>query len=246
MRNRDKWSPSKFVYRKGKLIASRNPKVVGAGSRLNADTIAAFYDTYIPLYARGKLIDLGCGRVPLFEVYRDHVDQNICVDWENTIHHSECLDYECDITEALPFDDGEFDTVILSDVLEHIPQPEKLWKEISRISAPKGRVLLNVPFCYWLHEEPHDFYRYTEYALRRFAELAGFRILLLKPAGGTPEVLADILAKHFQTVPLVGRTIAIVIQLITAAFVRTTLGKKLSEKTGKKFPLGYFLIAEKN
>ena len=32
--------------------------------------------------------------------------------------------------ERLPFDDAEFDTIILSDVLEHIPSPEKLWGEM--------------------------------------------------------------------------------------------------------------------
>jgi len=126
MKHKDKWTPSKFVYRKGKLISSRNPKEVGVGSRLIADITATLYDTYIPKYAKGKLIDLGCGKVPLFEAYRKYVTDNVCVDWENTRQRNEYLDYEYDITKNLPFKDGEFDTIILSDVLEHIPQPEKI------------------------------------------------------------------------------------------------------------------------
>ena len=55
---------------------------------------------------------------------------------------------------------------------------------------------MNVPFYYWLHERPHDYYRYTEYALRRFAETAGFNFLLIKTLGGVPEIIADILAKN--------------------------------------------------
>jgi SAM-dependent methyltransferase len=49
------------------------------------------------------------------------------------------LDFECDLTKPLPFADGEFDTIILSDVLEHVPQPERLWSEIA-LSAIPGAV----------------------------------------------------------------------------------------------------------
>lgn len=245
MKNKDKWKASKFVYRKGRLTASRNLQEVNAGSRLVADLIAVLYGTYIPRYAKGKLIDLGCGKVPLFEAYEKYVTESICVDWGNTLHKSEYLDYEWDLTKKMPFKDGEFDTLILSDVLEHMPQPEKLWQEMSRLLAPKGKVILNVPFSYALHEEPHDYYRYTEHALIRFAEQSDFRILVLKPIGGTPEVLADLLAKHLQFVPLIGRSLAIIIQYLTYAFVRTSIGKKLSEQTSKKYPFGYFMVAER-
>lgn len=245
MKNKDRWIPSKFVHRKGKLIGSRNPKELGIGSRLVADITAGFYDTNLKRYAGGKLIDLGCGKVPLFETYKDLVSDNICVDWEQTFHKNDYLDFECDLTKELPFNDGEFDTIILSDVLEHIPQPGKFWREMSRILVKKGKILMNVPFYYWLHETPHDYYRYTEYALRRFAESTDFEILLLEALGGTPEILADILAKHLQKIPFLGSPLAIGIQYLTHAFIRTSLGKYLSKKTSKTFPLGYFLVAEK-
>jgi SAM-dependent methyltransferase len=245
MNNKDKWTPSKFVYKNNKLIGSRSPGAMHVGSRLMADIVAAWYDTYLPQYAKGKLVDLGCGKVPLFEAYRDYVTDNICVDWENTRHQNEYLDYECDLSQDLPFPDGEFDTIILSDVLEHIPQPEKLWQEMSRILQPQGVALINVPFFYCLHEAPYDFYRYSEYALRRMADLAGFRIIILKPLGGTPEILADMLAKHFQFVPVIGKSLAIAVQSLVSLFGKTTPGQKISAETSQAFPLGYFLIAEK-
>ena len=148
MRNRDKWRPSKYIYQNGKLIASRDPKEVGVGSRLIVDLIAEIYDNNLRQHARGKLLDLGCGKVPLFSAYKDYVTDNICVDWENTLHKNEYLDSECDLTKTLPFKDGEFDTIILSDVLEHIPQPEHLWKEMSRSLSIGGKIIINVPFYY--------------------------------------------------------------------------------------------------
>jgi SAM-dependent methyltransferase len=245
MKHRDKWAPSKFVYRRGKLIASRDQNEVGIGSRLIADLIAICYDAHIKEYARGKLIDLGRGKVPLYAAYKDRVTDNVCVDWENTSHDNLYLDFECDLTTDLPFKDREFDTIILSDVLEHIPQPERLWKEMSRILSNNGRILMNVPFYYWLHEEPNDYYRYTEFALRRFVESSGLKVTLLKPIGGAPEILADILAKNFLRYPKLGRPLAILVQQFAFAFIKTKFGKKVSEVTSAKFPLGYFLIAEK-
>lgn len=245
MKNRDKWQPSMYIYKNGKLIASRDGREESVGSRLMADLVAGVYDKNLRHYAKGKLLDLGCGKVPLFIAYRDYVTDNICVDWEYTLHKNEYLDFECDLTKVLPFEEGEFNTIILSDVLEHIPQPDHIWKEMCRILSLNGMIIMNVPFFYWLHERPFDYYRYTEFALRRFVEKSGLRLVQLEPIGGTPEILADIFAKHIQFIPLIGNGLAIVIQYITGLFVKTALGKKISGKTTQVFPFGYFLIAEK-
>ena len=245
MQHIDEWKPSKYVYRKGRLVATRDKKQVQVGSRLIADLTAQFYDHALSQYAKGKLLDLGCGKVPLYEAYREYVSENICVDWNNSAHKNEHLDTECDLTKALPFNNEEFDTIILSDVLEHIPQPEHLWLEMWRILAIEGMIIMNVPFYYCLHEQPYDFYRYTEFALRRFVENARFRLVQLEPIGGVPEILADILGKHIQSVRLIGRGLASLIQFATALFVHTALGKAVSAKTARGMPLGYCLIAEK-
>ena len=245
MRNSDKWQPSKYVYRNGKLVASRNPNEVGVGSRLVADLTAEAYSNNLRQHTKGKLLDLGCGKVPLFSAYKDYVTDNICVDWKNTLHKNVHLDFECDLTQTLPFADEEFDTIIFSDVLEHIPTPEHIWKEMSRILATGGKIIMNVPFYYCLHETPHDYFRYTEFELRRLVEDSGLRLVLLSPIGGAPEVMADIFAKNILHVAGIGRSIALFIQWLTLSFIRTKFGKKISEASRDHFPLAYFLIAEK-
>jgi len=245
MRNRDKWAPSKYVYRNGRLRASRDRKALKFSSRLAADLVSELYDEHIPTHVTGKLIDLGCGQVPLYEAYKNYVTDNLCVDWQNSNHKNIFLDHECDLAAALPFREGQFDTIVLSDVLEHIPVPEKLWIEMARILAPGGKVLMNTPFLYTLHEVPHDYYRYTEYALRRFALSVNLNVLVLESIGGAPEVVADILAKNRCFIPILGHGAALAIQFITRAFVRTSPGKRLSRRTGRRFPLGYFLVLEK-
>lgn len=245
MRNSDKWKPSKYVYKKGRLVASRNPSEVNIGSRLIVDIVAEYYDINIKKYVSGKLLDLGCGKVPLYQAYKEYVTDNICVDWENTLHKNQYIDYECDLTKKLIFKDNEFDTIILSDVLEHIPQPEIFWHEMARILSSGGRIIMNVPFYYWLHEEPHDYYRYTEFALRRFVDSSGMQLVFLKPIGGTLEIIVDIFSKTILRLPLLGSPLAVLTQRLVFEFIKTELGSKISESSGKRFPLGYFVVARK-
>lgn len=245
MQNREQWEPSKFVYNKGRLRASRDGGAVSFGSRLIVDIVASFYDQRLKEHARGKLLDLGCGKVPLYAAYRELVTDNICVDWSNTLHKNPHLDRELDLTKRIPFGNDEFDTIILSDVLEHIPVPEDLWKEMARLLAKNGKIIMNVPFYYWLHEQPHDFYRYTEFALQRFAEISGMRLIELTPIGGAPEILADVIGKNILRLPKLGPAAALIVQWCVWNLIKTRLGRKVSKATSRLFPLGYFLIAEK-
>lgn len=42
---------------------------------------------------------------------------------------------------------------------------------------------MNVPFYHWLHETPHGYYRYTEFALRRFMDRCGTQLIQLEASG---------------------------------------------------------------
>jgi len=244
MKDPGSWKPSKFVYRRGKLIASRDTDEVAVGSRLMVDRVARCYDENLREHARGRLVDLGCGTVPLYRAYADLVTDVTCVDIGGTTH-ARHLDVEHDLNEPLPFGDASFDTIVLSDVLEHIARPERLWAEMARILAPGGELLMNVPFYYWIHAGPYDFYRYTEFALRRFVESAGLELERLDVIGGAPEALADIVAKNFAQLPLIGHAVAVAVQWFAEAVTGTRFGGKISRVTGATFPFGYFLIARK-
>lgn len=246
MKNIELWRPSKFEYNNGKLRASRDPIEVSVSSRFVVDVVAHYYETYLKDYVSGDLIDLGCGKVPLYHAYRDYVTECTCADWESTLHKNPYLDLSIDLNKPLPLLSETFNTIILSDVLEHIAKPDELWREMFRILKPGGKVILNVPFFYKLHEIPHDYFRYTKYALQNFADSSGFKVILLKEMGGLPEVLIDLINKFFYSTPLIGKTISQLFQGTGGFFTRTRLGKKLSNKTKDHYPLGYFMIACKS
>lgn len=245
MRNESLWTPTKFVYHKGKFVGSRNPRELSISSRLVADIVASYYDQHIKLHVRGKLIDLGCGKVPLFEAYKNFISASTCADWATDLDKNQFLDVTCDLNKPLPFENQSFNTIILSDVLEHIYRPEVLWKEMDRILLPGGKIILNTPFFYKLHETPHDYFRYTRFALTNFAQDNNLRIITLAEMGGIPEILSDLMAKVLLYVPLIGKSLCVATQWLGGVLIKTGLGKQLSLKTSTQFPLGYFMIVEK-
>lgn len=242
MQNIPAWKPSKYELYRGRLRASRDVKEAALSSRLGIDLVAKFYQDAIPEYARGHLIDLGCGKVPLYHVYNKHVEKVTCVDWANTFHKNSHLDIIQDLNEALKIPDDNCDTIILSDVLEHIREPKFLMAEIARVLRKDGKVIMNVPFYYWLHEQPFDFFRYTEHALQYFAEETGLEVIKLEPYGGSIEIVADVLSKQLLIIPLIGKLMTRFIQFTMRHWTNSTLGKKMIRKTGKVFPLGYVMV----
>lgn len=245
MKNSQTWFPTKYEFNRKRLRGSRNSEFLSVSSRLMTDITASFYQHYIAKYVSGKLADLGCGNVPFYAVYKNLVHENICADWPNSAHQNHYLDVECDLNQPLPFPDREFDSIIISEVLEHISNPELIWTEMSRILKPQGKLLLSVPFFYKIHEAPYDFYRYTEFALRNFAEKNNLTVLELKRFGGLPEIFTDLIAKFVVKTPLIGRMCSGLLQNFCWLFINTRFGRKISMQSAVAYPLGYFMVLEK-
>ena len=85
-------------------------------------------------------------------------------------------DYVCDLV-AIPVEDGRFDHVVCTQVLEHVPEPPRVIGELGRVLKPGGTLWLSAPLFYAEHERPYDFFRYTRYGLRRLLEDAGFEVV---------------------------------------------------------------------
>ncbi|MCL2289913.1 MAG: methyltransferase domain-containing protein [Bacteroidetes bacterium] len=240
MKNINIWQESKFVKNKsGHWRGAKNTN----SSWLMATLIAEWYEKRMPIYVKGDLLDLGCGKAPLYGMYSQFTDSICCADWENSLHGTSYLDVSCNLNEPLPFANASFDTIILSDVLEHIVEPKQLFAEMFRILRPNGKILLNVPFFYWVHEAPHDYYRYTQFALRKFAEDTNFNIIELSARGGIAVCFADVVGKCAAlTVPFIGKGFAKILQKTTYYFFRHS---SKTNNLNTAFPLVYMMILQK-
>ena len=123
----------------------------------------------------GQLVlDAGSGRAPyrdLFTHARYETADFLAVKGKTYTEQ----DYVCDLAD-IPVEDARFDHVLLTQVLEHIPEPRLVLAELHRVLKPGGTLWLTAPLFYAEHEKPYDFYRYTQFGLRHLLEAAGFTV----------------------------------------------------------------------
>lgn len=92
-------------------------------------------------------------------------------------------DFECYL-EAIPKPDASYDAIVLTQVLEHVPNPEKVLKELARVMRPGGKLLLSVPLNGPLHGEPWHFFHFTHFGLAQLAINTGWRVASCEKIGG--------------------------------------------------------------
>jgi SAM-dependent methyltransferase len=145
---------------------------------------------------KGKLLDIGCGKMPYRNLVKEKskIREYIGIDLENALIYNENVkpDYTWD-GEKLPFKNNEFETVLMIEVLEHVPKPEVTIKEAFRVLEEGGLIFFTVPFLWPLHEIPKDEYRYTPFALHRILKLSGFKEIEIHATGGWDASLAQML-----------------------------------------------------
>lgn len=123
---------------------------------------------------KGRVIDLGCGVAPYKEDILKVADEYIGVDWQNTFHGKNNIDVFANLSEQLPFNNNYADTVVSFQVMEHLPEPAFFLSECYRILKPQGRLFITVPFMWYVHEAPYDYFRYTRYGLEYLLKKTGF------------------------------------------------------------------------
>ena len=91
----------------------------------------------------------------------------------------------------MPFEDSTFNTALLTEVLEHCPNPEVTLTETAKVLAPGGMLILTLPFLWPTHDCPFDEYRYTPWSMERRLKNSGFSDIKLFPTGGWDAAVAQ-------------------------------------------------------
>ena len=131
--------------------------------------------------ARGRLLDAGSGRAPYLSALRSRGVEIVTLDVED---RSGTTDLVADLQDMPEVETASMDTVLCTQVLEHVPRPWQAVAEIARVLAPGGHLILSVPHLSAIHEAPGDFYRYTRYGLDSLLVGAGLEVMEIRASGG--------------------------------------------------------------
>lgn len=144
----------------------------------------------IGIEAGGRVLDAGAGECGYKEFFKNqhYTAVDLCqgdITWDYS-----CIDAACNL-ETLPFKDNTFDTIICTQVLEHVREPAAVLKEFQRVLKPGKKLYLSAPQGWGVHQPPHDYFRFTCYGLSYLLEKAGFQVLFVWPIGGYYQYLAN-------------------------------------------------------
>ncbi|NBK97435.1 MAG: SAM-dependent methyltransferase [Erysipelotrichia bacterium] len=124
-------------------------------------------------YVKGVCVDIGAGTAPYKKYLEGNCENYIITDSEKT-HTYMFKDSHTHFVVAeatdLPFEHESVDTVVLTQVLEHVFEYEKALSEAVRVLKKEGVMLLSVPFIYHAHATPYDYHRFSEYGLKMLLE----------------------------------------------------------------------------
>lgn len=138
-----------------------------------------------------RVLDVGAGDAP----YRELFDRftYLTSDWEGTEHVAD-VPYDI-VAQAhdIPLEDDSLDAIVCTQVLEHLPEPWVAVEEFHRLLRPGGKVIITAPLTWYLHELPHDYYRFTAYGLAHLLTRAGFADVEVEPMNDSPATLAELL-----------------------------------------------------
>jgi len=134
-----------------------------------------------------RLLDVGCG----WGQYWPYVEADYTgIDFAPTAiqearHRRPRSTWVCaDFSEGLPFERWAFDYVLCCEVLEHVPDPALLVREMHRVLQPGGHLLIGVPYRNSI-VTPEHLWEYEEgdwaALLRPFSSHALFRFSVGAP-----------------------------------------------------------------
>lgn len=183
-------------------------------------------------WARGRLLDVGCGNQPYRELFAPFIREYVGLDRDWRESRPDVVGDAL----RLPFPAETFETVLMIQVLEHLPDPLGAMGEIRRVLKRGGRVILTAPQYWRVHEEPHDYYRFTRFGLIHLAQQNGLRVLQVKAQGGAWTLAGQALANTLSARRVVHHLTPVINLLFRAC-------ERLWPDAGD--PINHLLVAEK-
>lgn len=139
--------------------------------------------------AHGVLLDIGCGEKPYRKVFAPFVEKHLGLEYSPESGYRANLADFCGDAMCLPMGNSTVDTILCTEVLEHLPNPEKAIAEFARILRPNGVIITTAPFFFPIHDA-WDFFRYSHDGIAELMRQNDLKVETVKPLSGTAVTLA--------------------------------------------------------
>ncbi len=190
----------------------------------------------------GRVLDVGAGSYPRYKnlfTCSEYVRMDVAA--------AEGVD-AVGYVEDIPFPDGSFDSIVCTQVLGDVFDLPKAFNEMRRVLRQGGVLLVTESLMDPLHDEPHDFWRFTSHSLRRLAENATFAVEVLEARGGYHSIMAQLRARYWiERLHATDRWFARPLSRILKVLGERARRKDKTDTSpaNKAFTHGYILIARK-
>ncbi len=152
------------------------------------------------VYVKGVTLDVGCGRKPYEKTFFAGAEKYVGLDYLTDRSTPDVIGSATNI----PLGDAGFDTVVSTEVLEHVPDPLKALREMHRVLKPGGYLILSTPMYWPRHEVPYDYFRYPYDGLLHLVKESGFELAQLFNRGRSYAFIGQAIQ---QTQPIAARPV---------------------------------------
>ena len=172
-------------------------------------------------YSKGKVLDIGALHQPYMKSIK-YTNYKVL-----DIQKRKGVDIVEDIHKT-KLNNNSFDTVVATEVFEHLYNPFLAQTQVRRILKKGGYLIASVPFSYQIHGAPHDYYRYTQFGLKElFKDFSKVQII---PHGNRFFVILDMIGGSNRIFKLLVQIFKIIPHF---------------DNRNTKIPFGYIIIAKK-
>jgi SAM-dependent methyltransferase len=203
---------------------------------------------------RGRVLDVGAGEAPwrdLLPAGVEYVGVDADLSGEFGMRHQSNITYYDG--KRLPYDEGSFDHVLCTEVLEHVSDPVAFLADLKRVLRQEGTLILTVPWSARLHHLPYDYTRFTRFGLIALLDMAGFSVVNIEERGNDIAVIANKLLVLMIRLLRPRRlrdfvwtwVLAVILLPVTVVFLGSAHVALLLRAGSTEDPLGYGVIAVK-